>query len=85
MTAHRANDSRGWAPRPTPTNINYATHSKVALRRSETCPEAQPFEVTRRAPDVGTIAQVRKSSIDQLPLLLIRFDVVKYGIITCTR
>eukprot|EP00969_Alexandrium_andersonii_P360404 15455267-Alexandrium_andersonii.AAC.1 len=58
-TARRANDGRGRAPRPTSTTINYITHSKVHIRRGETCPAAQPLEVTQRATDVGAVEQAR--------------------------
>eukprot|EP00969_Alexandrium_andersonii_P007945 346258-Alexandrium_andersonii.AAC.1 len=50
------------------------------MRRDETCPEAQPLEVTQRATGVGAIEQARESSIDQLPQLLIRIDVAKSGV-----
>eukprot|EP00969_Alexandrium_andersonii_P170846 7553073-Alexandrium_andersonii.AAC.1 len=58
-TAHQANDGRGWTPRATSATTTYTTHSKVHMRRGETCPAAQPLEATQRATDVDTIEQAR--------------------------
>eukprot|EP00969_Alexandrium_andersonii_P136423 6036092-Alexandrium_andersonii.AAC.1 len=61
-TARRANDGRGWTPRPTATTINYTTRSQAHTCRGETCPAAQPKEVTRRATDIGANEQAPANS-----------------------